>query len=219
MEPAPRLRSARPQTVVGLLLLLLTGCVTTQPLSSWVDEIKPHGPACQVVVTWQPEVLQAPDPVHGGAPSPCLAGRLYLFGQEIKEPQVGNGQVVVDLYDETPVLEGKPAVMLEQWRLDKDTLKRLAKKDVIGWGYSLYLPWGTYKPEIAQVRLRLRYEAPGAVPLYNESAPIILKNRVPLPAVAARMNAAGANVPVKPAVSSGPTPSALAPAGFAAERR
>ena len=59
-------------------------------------------------------------------------------------------------------------------RIDKDTLKRLRKKDFIGEGYTIFLPWATYKPEITRVQLKARYEPSKGSPLYASSAPFTL---------------------------------------------
>jgi hypothetical protein len=164
---------------VAFAVALTTGCVTLPTIGSLKDR-KPHGEICQAVATWQREVVFSPDPTRGGARTPGVAGRLYLFGQEIKEPLIAEGHVVVDLYDETGLAQGKPSVLLEQWRLDNATLKQLERRDAIGWGYNLYLPWGTYRPDIAQVRLRTRYEEPGSPPIYAEGPPIMLKGNGPV---------------------------------------
>ncbi len=136
----------------------------------------PHGTVCQVVTTWNHQVVYAPDPVHAGAPTPGLIGRLYLFGQEISYPLVEEGTVVVDLYDDTKPNPGETHPPLEEWRLDRETLKRLVKRDTIGWGYTVFLPWGTYKPEVKLVHLKVRYEATKGTPLYTESGPLTLDN-------------------------------------------
>jgi hypothetical protein len=164
---------------IPLALALLAGCVTL-PGGGPLKDRKPTGEVCQAVATWTREVVTSPDPTRGGAPTPGLVGRLYLFGPEIKEPLVGDGHVVVDLYDESGLSQGRPAVLLEQWRLDRDMLKRLERRDAIGWGYNLYLPWGTYRPDIAQVRLRTRYEEQGSAPIYAEGAPLVLRGNSPV---------------------------------------
>jgi hypothetical protein len=127
-----------------------------------------HPPATsgirQAITTWQPQLVSVPDPTHAGAPVPGFAGRLYLFGEGIDFPKVGDGSVVVDLYDESAA---RPrAVLLETWHLDQDSLERLLRKDIVGWGYTLFLPWGTARPEVNRVRLDLRYE-PGKGPALN----------------------------------------------------
>src|SRR5262249_41445546 len=60
------------------------------------------------------------------------------------------------------------------WRIDQDTLQRLLRRDMIGWGYTLFLPWGTYKPEITQVHLKVRYEPAHGTPVYSESSSMTL---------------------------------------------
>jgi hypothetical protein len=160
---------------VTLLLFLAAGCETTGTFICTGDQ-PPTGSVHQVVATWNNQVFTAPDPVHGGAAVTGLAGRLYLFGPQLDFPLEGDGAVVVDLYDPTSgtaAPNGTP-VPLEEWRFDKDTLKRLERKDMIGWGYTLFLPWGTYRPEIKQVRLQVRYEPPGGSPLYDQSSPLRL---------------------------------------------
>jgi hypothetical protein len=148
------------------------GCITT---GSFLlpGTTRPAADVRQVVVAWNPEVVFTPDPTHGGEPTPGVAGRLYLFGPEIDRPLVGDGCLVVDLFDNRPGAGGKDAVPLEEWRIDRDTLKRLEKKDAIGCGYTLFLPWATYHPELTQVRLRLRYEPAKGTPLYADSGPVV----------------------------------------------
>jgi hypothetical protein len=144
------------------------------PAGDWRTHLGLSEPVCQVVATWTPEVLFSPDPTKRGAPTPGIAGRVYLFGPEVKTPLVGNGSLVVDLYDDAPLAQGKPPVQLEQWRFDKDTLKNLCRKDAIGWGYTIFLPWGTYRPDITQVHLQVHYDVPGAMPLYSPNSPMAL---------------------------------------------
>lgn len=162
---------------LGMLgvLMTTTGCVGLGPFALPSDP-PPTGKVCQIVTTWNREVEFPPDPTHGGAPTPGISGRLYLFGPEINFPLVGDGSITVDLYNDAPKTpDGKP-VLLEEWRIDKETLRRLLRKDMIGWGYTLFLPWGTYKPEITQVHLIVRYEPLAGVPLYAPISPLTLEN-------------------------------------------
>jgi hypothetical protein len=152
---------------------LTAGCVTTG-VTSPAAEGPPTGTPCQVVVTWQHDVLYTPDPARGGISAPGLAGRLYLFGPEIDYPLAADGSVVVDLYDLTQ--NPSAPVILERWNIDKDTLKRLGKKDAIGWGYTLFLPWGSFRPDITRVLLKVRYDALKGTALYADGAPMTLAN-------------------------------------------
>ncbi len=196
---------------LAVLVLAVAGCTTTEPFLGCGAQ-PPPAPVYQVVATWRSEVAYAADPTHGGVPGPGLAGRLYLFGPQIDFPVVGDGSVVVDLYNESPGVGTGEPVMLEQWRIDRDTLKRLLRKDVIGWGYTLFLPWGTFKPEITQVRLRLRYDPAKGTPLFAESAPLTINavkdyqvSSKSAPAAGVRPPAASLP-PVPASVAAGPRP-------------
>jgi hypothetical protein len=125
---------------------------------------------------WNPSVVFTPDPVHDGKANPGLAGRIYLFGPEIGCPMLGNGGLVVQLFDDTKPCAEKEAKPLEEWRLDPVGFKQLQRRDAIGWGYTLFLPWGTYKPEINQVHLKVCYQPPKGFPIYAASSPITLSD-------------------------------------------
>src|SRR5581483_612242 len=64
---------------------------------------------------------------------------------------------------------------LEEWRIDSDTLKRLGKRDMLGWGYTLFLPWSTYRPDVGQVRMKLAYVPVKGTPIFSES--VVTLNR------------------------------------------
>jgi len=157
-----------------LLLFLAPGCVTLDAFKGHEDQV-PSAPVCDMATTWHNEVAFVPDPMHGGNPAPGLAGRLYLFGAKVDCPVCGDGGLVVDLYEGAAPANGKTPLPLEEWRIDKATLKRLLHRDPIGWGYTLFLPWGTYRPEITRVRFRLRYEPAEGQPIFTDSGPITLK--------------------------------------------
>jgi hypothetical protein len=128
-----------------------------------------------VVATWNNRVVYAADPVHGGTSTPGLAGRVYLFGPQVDNPLAGDGSFVVDLYDDS----GAKSVLREEWRFDRDTLQKLLRKDMVGWGYTLFLPWGTYKPDVQQVRLQVCYQPAKGTPLYAEGAKMALNKNNP----------------------------------------
>ena len=111
--------------------------------------------------------------------TPGIAGRVYLFGPVPDFPLAGDGSIVVDLFDDTP-RNGQPSsVHLEEWRFDPVTLQRLLKQDMVGWGYTLFLPWGTHRPEARSVHLTLRYEPPQGTPVYAPSGPLTLDHGTP----------------------------------------
>lgn len=155
------------------LALCLAGCVGTSSFVYLGGEAL-NRPPCQLVATWNPGVVNTPDPTHDGAETPGLVGRIYLFGSEIGAPLTGDGSLVVQLYDDTASPVAKDARPLEEWQFDPETLKRLQRRDAIGWGYTLFLPWGTYKPEIGRVHLKVRYTPSKGGPLYTAGSPMTL---------------------------------------------
>jgi hypothetical protein len=152
--------------VAPLLIALVAGCVTLD-----VDEGASKGPPlpcpspCQIVTTWENRVHYSPDPTRGGTPGPGLAGRLYLFGELIGTPLAGDGSLEVLLSDET----NGPAVQKEAWVIDAATFKTLLRRDRIGWGYTMFLPWTTYRSDITKARIKVCYKPAKGAPIYFES--------------------------------------------------
>jgi hypothetical protein len=151
---------------VVLTAALAAGCTHTDWLHNKDDGPPGTGTPCQIVTVWQNRVVFAADPTKNGTPGPGLAGRLYLFGPEVSHPMVGDGSLVVELYDES---SGQPEA-LERWEIDPTTLHRLMKPDMIGLGYTVYLPWRSYRAEVTRLRLKSRYQPGKGAPLFTESA-------------------------------------------------
>ena len=63
------------------------------------------------------------------------------------------------------------------WKLDKEILPRSRQRDTIGWGYTLFLPWGTYSPTITAIHMKVRYEPSKGLPLYSEDGTITLNSQ------------------------------------------
>lgn len=167
----------KPARLACLLALLLAGCHHLARFCPWPTETAPsHGPICKVVATWNHHVVFTPDPTRNGMPTPGLTGRVYLFDENIAFPQPGDGKLVIDLYDARPdANDGKPR-WLEQWEFDPVTLARLLKPDTIGQGYTLFLPWGTCKPDINRVVLKVCYQPPQGPPLYADTTYLTLQS-------------------------------------------
>jgi hypothetical protein len=155
-------------TIGVLACAALAGCIT---LDSFVKkhDAGPTGKVNQIAVTWDKGVAFVPDFTHGGAMSPGLLCRVYLFGSEGAIPIVGDGTISVDLYDDGPLAFGGQACMKERWNIDKDTLKGCLRKDLVGWGYTLFLPWATYTPDMKQVHMVVCYVPQGGFPFYKPS--------------------------------------------------
>jgi hypothetical protein len=184
------------QTTLGALAAFaLAGCVITEGFHRPKEEM-PTGPVHQVHATWESRVMTTQDVLNQGAPLSGLAGRMYLFGQELGAPVGGDGIAIVDLHDVSPeTTQGKPK-LLERWEIDRETLKRLARKDTIGWGYTLFLPWSTYRPDVTRVQLQVRYVPEKGLPLFSPPAVIGLPNEAPVVKTARQIIAGKPTEPV-----------------------
>lgn len=166
VQPLPLSLGRGALAAVALAACLATGCVSTAG-SLWPAALSPAKKVpCQIVCTWQNNVAFVADPTRGGNPGPGLVGRLYLFGPEVDHPMEAEGTLTVDLYDDT----GAAPRMVERWIIDPQTLARLSKRDMIGCGYTVFLPWSQYRPDISKVRLRSNFQSAAAkAPLYTEN--------------------------------------------------
>jgi len=193
---------------VPAVLLAAPGCLTLDQFVTGKGGAPRSGNVCQIVTTWNPRVEYVPDSVHGGVPAPCMVGRLYLFGPNIDFPLVGDGDVVVELFDDGA--NAPQGVKLEDWHFTASMLKQLLRKDTIGWGYSLVLPWGSYRPDLRHVHLTCRYEQPKGGPLYAPPSPVSLDHGSPPAGAAVPVSMAqlmAAQTPMQPLA----TPQMLAP--------
>jgi len=168
---------ARP-SLAGLLLclaLVTAGCHHCNSL--WcAKETPPTGHVVQIATTWEGSVRFTHDVANGGASLPGLAGRLYLFGEPASQPLVADGMLLIDFYDDRPLEAGQTPVRIEQYQIDKDSLKRLMRKDTIGWGYTIFLPWTSYRPEQTKVHLFVRYIPERGAPLYTTTPTIVISD-------------------------------------------
>lgn len=169
-------------TAAVAVAALAVGCTLDAEFTTAKLSDKPPPPSaeiCQVVAAWSNKVTYTPDPARQGVPAPGIAGRIYMFGQELGHTQTGDGDLVIDLYDDTPRGGQPSSVQLEQWRFDRATLKRLIRRDMVGWGYTIFLPWGSYRPDVSKVHLAVRYEPAKGVPLYAPGSPLTLEHVPP----------------------------------------
>ncbi len=169
--------------VAALLLTLACGCASSQgshttTLPAFVPGFtETPGPAVTTLAAvWNPRVISGVDPAHGGAPMAGLAGRVWLFNEDLKENPLANGKLVVELWAQPPGQPQAQPVRMEVWEIKKEILNSVYKRtDSIGPGYSLSLPWPSYRPDIAEVHLRVHYEPEkGGVPVYAQEQVLTL---------------------------------------------
>jgi hypothetical protein len=167
MGPAARVLSA---VLLGVVGCLSSGCVSLGGLWNSKDAATPAKDIpCQVSVRWHNDVVQAPDPMHAGRPTPGLVGRVYLFNNTM-EPVEGEGSMHVELSDASV----NPPKVLERWNLPPEAVQQFKRKDVIGIGYSMFLPWATYRPELSTVQLRVAYQPKSGPALYSTPSKVSL---------------------------------------------
>jgi hypothetical protein len=174
------------RTLAGCLVLLTplwlvsSGCATTN--SSLAKA--PRGVPGQVVATWSKDVEFLPDRYNNGRLTPALCGHIYLVenGQAGPKPVTADGSLVVSLYTEQCKAgpDGMP-IPLEVWQITPECMSRVMTRDgFMGWGYTLNLPWNTYKPDISTVRLQVQYvppkDAKDPLPLFSDSPLVALQH-------------------------------------------
>jgi hypothetical protein len=132
-------------------------------------------PPTNLVVMWLPRVVQGVDTAHNGQMMMGLAGRLMLVGAD-GLPLVGDGDLTVELYVDPPA-PGAPPRKMEDWHISHDDLHhKCLKRDMVGWGYNLQLPWNTFRPEITHVLMRATYKPVKGQALYTPLQPVTLSD-------------------------------------------
>ena len=134
-------------------------------------------PACRLAARWEPTVRYTQDPMNNGAPLPGIAGRVYLMraGSEITT-LVGNGSLTIELFDEAQPPGPQGPAPVYHWSFDAGTLQKLLRRDVVGWGYTLFLPCLPLRTDIANASIKVRYDQDKCLPLFAEPAKYSLSN-------------------------------------------
>ena len=175
------------------LALSQTGCVGLESFTQTQDG-PPQGPVCKIVATWIPQVVATTDPTRDGTPTPCLAGRVYLFDSNMNHTLKCDGTLTVDMYDPSVLDVNHQPKHLERWIFDADTLnQKLLKHDFFDWGYTMGMPWlgkprGSYRPDLTRVELRVRYQPKEGPPLYSDPAQVTLAGQGDQPAISTTRN-------------------------------
>jgi hypothetical protein len=117
---------------------------------------KPGVPVATILATWSPKIELGTNPVDN-APMPAIVGRVYLFDAKDRTVEA-DGKVTVELFNDTNRQVGKPCEKLGNWTIDPKLLAGWRSKDpMIGVGYSMVLPWPTFKSEISQIHMVVHY--------------------------------------------------------------
>lgn len=141
---------------VGWLLAAGAGCALLEQCGCTKPKEGPE-PVERVDLFFQPYVRYVDDTQRPGVQLPGLAGRVWLYADGGKKPVAGRGTIEAEMYDMTPLASDGQAVKVAEWKFDARSLKMLKQEDKIGLGYTLFLPWETYHPEVKKVQLCLVY--------------------------------------------------------------
>src|SRR5262249_24392601 len=136
-------------------------CISTaQWFSPSAGHSKASGPPQHMEAFWAKGVEWVPDPTKNGQPGPVLSCRLYFFpGEDVGFTSTADGTLTVDLYDDSGRAAGQPSKHLEEWVFKSDVLQKMLQKDArLGEGYTIGLPWPSYRPDIRQIHLTLRFD-------------------------------------------------------------
>jgi hypothetical protein len=172
---------AKRRLVVGFatslaMLAGLSGCLpelfTTDPNSQVALSTVP----CQIHTRWDHQVHFTANTEDKGKEIPQIVGRVYLFGSDLKTPIPARGTMQVYLYNDMPDAPDKETP-LEKWVIATNIVKVLERRDAAGWGYTMLLPWTTYRPDITHVRLMVRFDQVGSkIALYSDTVDLTFEN-------------------------------------------
>ncbi len=151
-------------------LLLLSGCMSVQfhkPQWQWPWSDGPCvGDVAQVAAIWADGVVTQADPSQGGKPTPGFSGRIYLLSPGLGETLAANGRIVIFLYDDAQPPTTEP-IPRERWEIDEINLAKVLKKDAVGWGYNVWLPWTTIRSDVRNITLVVHYRPNNGQELYS----------------------------------------------------
>jgi hypothetical protein len=77
----------------------------------------------------------------------------------------GDGSLMVLVLQDGP----NGPTYLNGWKIDPASLKQYLRKDPIGWGYSLGLPWPEYRGQTGAMRIRCGYQPKQGPAVYCEA--------------------------------------------------
>jgi hypothetical protein len=122
------------------------------------------------MTTWVTQLQFEPDILHDGRPTPCLVGRLYLFGPDGASTVTARGDLKVQLRVSDVIgPDGEPK-LIEEWPFPDHLLQEMCSNDKwIGWGYRIVLPWATYHPALKNLTMSVAFTPKGGFPIYSRS--------------------------------------------------
>ena len=149
-------------------LAALPGCIPDMFLT---EQAQATGIPCRIATRWNHDV-QFPSDTVSGKPLPTIGGRVSLFGTDLVTPVIAEGSMMVYMYDDMPDAKNREEP-IEIWVFRDDDVHRLRKKDAVGWGFTIPLPWQTYRPDLTHVKMKVRFDRVGGKePIWSEAIPV-----------------------------------------------
>jgi hypothetical protein len=155
------------------IAVLVTICIAVAVPRAVADVPTPQrsdlavGRPTEAHVYWMNTIQMVPDPTRDGMPGPGLVGRMFLFSSDGK-PITCDGTVMVKLYNEQPA-DGSIGHEIERWIIDKANLAKMIEKDIVGYGYTMYLPTDTCNSRVTKVHMNVTFTPEKGNPLYSIS--------------------------------------------------
>ena len=197
-EAARGVAAEAPPPVPSDQMAKLQAFVTSQGLS---NALAKPGEAARLTAAWNNKVMYAPDPTHGGDPVPGLLVRLWIFGPDTKDALTVPGELIIGLWDNTPKAAGAQPVLQEVWHIDTETVEKFRRKDIIGDGFTLFLPWSKYHVDLKQVNVVARFNGTDGRNLVSTPERLTIDHAATLQRAQDKLNGLSAGVPMKADVS------------------
>jgi hypothetical protein len=160
------------------------------------------GEAARLTAAWNNKILYAPDPTHGGDPVPGLLARIWVFGPDTKDPLTVDGELIIGVWDNTPKATGGQPLLQEVWHIDAETARKFRRKDFMGDGYTLFLPWSRYNVDLKQVNVVARFNGADGRNLVSSPERLTLDHTSTLQRAQDKLSGLSAGPPTKGDVSA-----------------
>jgi hypothetical protein len=159
--------------LAGVACAAVSGCVILESGTLSTPPELPPEPVNEVLTIWDPSIRLVANSVNNGEPLPGLAGRIYLMNETVRRMVDARGSIWVVIRDTTNgASNGQYAVKCEFKELD---LRRMKRTDKVGDGYTVFVPWETYRPDIKQIEVQVCYAPRGGSHHYGAPEKVTLR--------------------------------------------
>jgi hypothetical protein len=117
---------------------------------------------------WDSKVMRGKDPVSG-AIQIGVSGRFVATGAGGTEQEPLTGDMTVEVYDLKPSDGSIEPRLLEEWLIESANLPAFGHQEKDAFVLNLDLPWSTYRPDLASVKLVIKFKLAIGTELTHES--------------------------------------------------